>query len=73
MGRSCLCRVLVLTFLMIFLTDGFGRELVEKAVHASDQGSKSRDVIEMDYEDAGPNVNGRSSLIDPPPPPGLGF
>ncbi|KAI3462930.1 hypothetical protein Pfo_019593 [Paulownia fortunei] len=40
----------------------------------------SREAMELDYEDAGPNINGRSGYLfpplpppPPPPPPGFGY
>ncbi|KAL6587521.1 hypothetical protein OROMI_000499 [Orobanche minor] len=67
--------VLLLTFLLL-LSEGFGRKLVENAVNSSEQvklKGKSMEVIELDYEDTGPNVNGRSAYLDPPPPRGFGY
>nr|XP_043635080.1 uncharacterized protein LOC122606183 [Erigeron canadensis] len=66
------------TLVFLFFQTGSGRELTMKSSNAVDHYAttttsnmfqKSRDMVELDYEDAGPNTNKRSGLPQPLPSP----
>ncbi|KAI3669988.1 hypothetical protein L6452_41539 [Arctium lappa] len=69
----------VVAVLILFLSTGFSRELMRStetgdvfatppALFQESEGIM-REMIELDYEDAGPNTNKRSGLNLPPPNP----
>ncbi|CAA2974283.1 Hypothetical predicted protein [Olea europaea subsp. europaea] len=82
MDRSCYNTILVLSFLlMLSFSHGLGRKLMGSFVHGNSARDhfiegNSREMMELDYVDAGPNFNDQSGLFTSPPPspsPGLGY
>ncbi|KAG8384688.1 hypothetical protein BUALT_Bualt04G0144000 [Buddleja alternifolia] len=78
MIRSCFRTILLQSFILVLLfSTGFGRKMVNYSGHAVGAGSeegKSREMMELDYnEKPEPNVNGKSGIPfpfpSPPPPP----
>ncbi|XP_047313185.1 uncharacterized protein LOC124916504 [Impatiens glandulifera] len=77
MGRSPFHSILLLSaFLLLFFSHGLGTKLKqtnfqteEKATAAADMQFEvvSREMIELDYVEAGPNTNTRSGFVSPPP------
>ncbi|KAL7190522.1 hypothetical protein ACSBR2_022745 [Camellia fascicularis] len=79
MSRSfCLPLLLISSLLLLSLSPGFGRKLMQTFDNQESSASTvvleenvglSREMIELDYVYAGPNTNTKSGYIPPSPPP----
>ncbi|PSS33689.1 Centrosomal protein [Actinidia chinensis var. chinensis] len=77
MGRfHSVSALLVSALLLLSFSHGFGRKLMQTVendtVPLEENGGLSREMIELDYVEAGPNTNPKSGFIQsnlPPPPP----
>ncbi|GFY82984.1 Serrate RNA effector molecule like [Actinidia chinensis var. chinensis] len=80
MGRShSVSALLVSALLLLSFSNGFGRKLMQTVedeenptVLLEENGGLSRETIELDYVEAGPNTNTKSGFIPsnlPPPAP----
>ncbi|GJT29070.1 hypothetical protein Tco_0909345 [Tanacetum coccineum] len=69
-----------MALMFLLLSTGFSRKLMQSttsddgfarlaSVNEKNEGPNTRVMIELDYEDAGPNTNKRSGLIMPTPDP----